>query len=237
MSNHLNGPIVLVAQLEEQLLEVSYLKECDEMMLAYEKALKAAETSERLTLLTRVLPGYTGCRKARWKIEQMIEQTIKVEIGFTEYGWFSVADSGLDAKERTLVQHLMCAPFFFRAMQRFFQNKEPVRYSDGVLAYRHVYARSRPERQYRDHDNIEVNMVSDIVALFVLKDDAPSFCSHYYCSAAGDADRTEVYVIPKDSFPAWLICEKTMPDAGVILYEKVLDKHQKRYVKMEGLSV
>ena len=216
----------LVAQLEEQLLEVSYLKECDEMMLAYEKALKAAETSERLTLLTRVLPGYTGCRKARWKIEQMIEQTIKVEIGFTEYGRFSLRIPALmPKKEHGSASYVRS--ILFPAMQRFFQNKEPVRYSDGVLAYRHVYARSRPERQYRDHDNIEVNMVSDIVALFVLKDDAPSFCSHYYCSAAGDADRTEVYVIPKDSFPAWLICEKTMPDAGVILYEKVQDNIKK----------
>ena len=56
----------------------------------------------------------------------------------------------------------------------------------------------------RDHDNIEVNMVSDIVAMYVLADDCPSVCSHYYCSAAGEEDRTTVYVVPKQDFPKWL---------------------------------
>lgn len=73
-----------------------------------------------------------------------------------------------------------------------------------MLAYRHVYQRDRPERAYRDHDNIEVNMVTDIVTLYLLPDDAPRRCAHYYCSAAGDVDCTEVYVVPTSRFPVWL---------------------------------
>lgn len=71
----------------------------------------------------------------------------------------------------------------------------------------------------RDHDNIETNMVTDILALYVLPDDHPAVCSHYYCSAAGSEDRTEVYVIPKHNFPMWMVEEKTLPDKGVKLYE------------------
>ena len=56
----------------------------------------------------------------------------------------------------------------------------------------------------RDHDNIETNMVSDIVAMYVMPDDAPSVCSHYECSVMGEDDRTEVYVIPRMDFPQWL---------------------------------
>lgn len=80
----------------------------------------------------------------------------------------------------------------------------PASYSDCVLIYRHVYDSARPERAWRDHDNIEQNMVTDIIALYLLPDDAPARCAHFYCSAAGPADRTEVYVVPREQFPTWI---------------------------------
>lgn len=90
------------------------------------------------------------------------------------------------------------------------------------MIFRHVYDRQRPERLKRDHDNIEVNKVADIVAMYVLPDDKPKICSHYYCSAAASEDRTEVYVVPKYDFPMWFVEEKAMPDKGVILYENII---------------
>ena len=105
-------------------------------------------------------------------------------------------------------------------MRAFFEKQLPVRYRDGILIYRHVYDKARPERKKRDHDNIEINMVSDIVAMYVMTDDGPSVCSHYYCSAEGSEDRTEVYVVPKWDFPIWLVKETGIPDEGVLLYEK-----------------
>ena len=63
------------------------------------------------------------------------------------------------------------------------------------------------------------NAVADIVTLYVLIDDAPAYCSHFYCSGVGDEERTEVYVIPRSEFAKWLEVEKTMPKEGVKLYE------------------
>ena len=103
-------------------------------------------------------------------------------------------------------------------MKRFFSGKEPKKYEDAVLIYRHVYIEEYPERQKRDHDNIEVNMVSDIIALYVLRDDGPEICSHFYCSAMGDKERTEVYVVPQNEFSRWLEREKEMSKGGVELY-------------------
>ena len=71
----------------------------------------------------------------------------------------------------------------YPAMRRFFAGKLPHIYSDCVLIFRHIYDRNRPERSYRDHDNIELNMVVDIVALYLPPDDAPPRCAHYYCNA------------------------------------------------------
>ena len=92
-----------------------------------------------------------------------------------------------------------------------------LRFTDCVLIYRHVYNANRPERLRRDHDNIEINIVSDIVALYVMPDDGPSISEHYYCSVAGTADRTEVYVVPQSEFEDFLAIKKKMPDEGIEL--------------------
>ncbi len=94
--------------------------------------------------------------------------------------------------------------YLYPALQRYFADHEPLHYVDAVLIFRHVYDRKRPERRKRDHDNIEVNTVADAIALFVLTDDGPAVCSHYYCSGAGDEDCTEVFVVPRWDFPLWL---------------------------------
>lgn len=185
---------------------------------AYEEALRLEETSEKLVLLTRALPAYTGCPHAGREVRAVVERSVPVEIGFTAEGWFSVRLPCLLPKKAAGSAEYIRS-FLYPAMRRFFAARPPVRYADCVLVYRHVYDRERPERQRRDHDNIEVNMVSDIVALYVLPDDGPGVCSHYYCSVAGAAERTEVYVVPETDFAMWLAMEKTMPEEGVRLYE------------------
>lgn len=88
-----------------------------------------------------------------------------------------------------------------------------------MLIYRHVYNRDFKERQRRDHDNIEINLTTDAVAMYVLPDDSPRVCEHFYCTAAGDEDRTEVYIVPKSDFQLWQNMEPTFPENGVLLLE------------------
>ena len=104
-------------------------------------------------------------------------------------------------------------------MSDFFKNKIVRKFQNCTLVYLHTYDKTRPRREWRDHDNIEINMVSDIIALYVMPDDGPEVCSHYYCSAAGTKERTEVYVVPKNEFWNWLKSENNMPEEGAILYE------------------
>ena len=194
--------------------------------LAVQKDLPAAFDSafvfeaevERLALLARVLPAYTGHPKAMERMEQTMEGTIPVEIGYGARGWFCLRIPALLPKKSsgspTYIQE-----YLYPAMRRFFAGKPPTHYFDCVLAYRHIYDQNRPERACRGHDNIEQNMVTDIVALYLLPDDAPLRCAHYYCSAMGCQDQTEVYVIPRELFPCWLEAEKTNDLKEEKLYE------------------
>ena len=181
--------------------------------------LGAAELAYAAALrLARALPAYTGSPFASMDVETITAANVPVEIGFTAEGWFGVQlPLLLPKKERGSAEYVRS--ILLPALRTFFADRPPVRFEDCVLIYRHVYAKDRPERQRRDHDNIEINMVSDCIALYAMTDDAPGLCSHYYCSAAAAAERTEVYVVPQREFTAWLEAEKTMPDEGVKLHD------------------
>ena len=210
-----------IQELHEQAFSVRRSYQDGNIKQAYESALRLEEVSEKTVLLTRALPAYTGNPKARLETENLIKLSIPIEIGFTEEGWISLRIPALLPKKDAGSADYIRSSLYL-AMREFFLDSQPVRYNDCVLIYRHIYARDRPERKKRDHDNIEVNMVSDIVAMYVLPDDGPSVCSHYYCSTQGQSDRTEVYVVPQCEFTGWLENEKQMPEQGVKLYEKRL---------------
>ena len=211
----------------EQIKNVRFLYDNGKMDEAYEKAMQLEETSEKAVLLTRVLPAYTGKPQACLEIENIIKICTPVEIGFTFEGWFSVRIPALLPKKSAGSADYIRS-ILYPAMYDFFKTAPPVRYTDCVLIYRHVYDKNRSDRKKRDHDNIEINMASDIVALYVMPDDGPEICTHYYCSAQGCSDRTEIYVIPKKDFILWLSLEKTMPDEGVKLYETPFFAQEKR---------
>lgn len=207
-----------IKRMKEQADSVRWFYDNGNLEESYKRALKLEEISEEMVLLTRVLPAYTGAANALAEVDEVISKTIPVEIGFTAEGWFSVRIPALLPKKASGSADYIRS-YLYPAMRIFFEGKPPIRFKDCVVAYRHVYDRSRPERAMRDHDNIETNMVTDIIAMYVLPDDSPAVCSHYYCSAAGCEDRTELYVIPKHDFPMWMVEEKTLPDEGVQLYE------------------
>jgi len=173
---------------------------------ALEEATKAAKLSEGVTLMARALPAYSGHPRAQSMVLEAMEETIPIEMGFTEQGWFYLhMPILLPRKEKSNRSYIR--GYLYPALEKFMQNKGKIRYRNCVLIFRHVYDSHRPEREYRDHDNIELNTVVDAIAMFFLVDDTPLECRHYYCSVAGDEERTEVYIVPRDQFPSWLAME------------------------------
>ena len=123
----------------------------------------------------------------------------------------------LPKKERGSADYIR--QIMYPAMQRFFRGKLSTKLDDATIVFRHVYSEDRPERRLRDHDNIETNMVSDIICVFALIDDGPKYCSHLYMSAAGNDERTEVYVVPNDQLCDFIHREKLMGKEAEKLYE------------------
>ena len=177
--NRLNAETRLI----RQLLDQKYLDE------AYSVSLRLARYSEQTALLTRKLPVYTGKPSAYQDVEDVVCSTVSVKISIIKENWFYVNLPTLLPKKEMESRSYIRA-YLYPALQRYFADHEPLHYVDAVLIL--------------DHDNIEVNTVADAIALFVLTDDGPAVCSHYYCSGAGDEDCTEVFVVPRWDFPLWL---------------------------------
>ena len=193
---------------------------------ALEKSVSAARTAESVALKTRTLPAHTGYPQADGMVQKAIDEAVPVEMGFTEEGWFSLRmPILLPRKEKSSRSYLR--GLLYPALERFTCGKPKLRYRNCVLIFRYVYDRNRPEREYRDHDNIELNTVVDAIAMFFLVDDTPLECRHYYCSAAGDEERTEVYVVPRADFESWLAIENSPEKLRKKLYDNLSETAEK----------
>jgi hypothetical protein len=202
--------------------------ESGEVYEAYIAAFDFADAAEKLVFMARQLPAYTGNPHAVKKSVEIIKENIPVKIGFTPEGWFGVIIPALlPKKQKGSAEYLRDA--LYMSMQNFFRGKQPVKYTDCVLIFRHVYRHDMPERQYRDHDNIEVNMVADAIALYVLYDDSALRCSHFYCSTPGDENRTEIFVVPQSEFVVWILDAKSHKSKAVILHENI-PKNTKKHM-------
>ena len=173
-----------LSRMKEQAAAVRWFYENGNLPESYNRALRLEELSEQAVLLTRVLPAYTGAAGATAQTDAIISDTIPVEIGFTAEGWFSIRIPALLPKKASGSADYIRS-YLYPAMRKFFEGKPPIRFRDCVLAYRHVYDRSRPERAMRDHDNIETNMViGKVLTIDELMNDY-GFEAVYVASGAG----------------------------------------------------
>ena len=185
---------------------------------AYEASFELVDAVEKLTLVARQLPAYTGHPEAQKTIEQHIVENVPIRAGFTPEGWFGVAIPALlPSKKKGWTDYMRES--LYASLKRFFRDKDRVRYPNCVIIFRHIYQRDRPERLIRDHDNIETKAVVDAVAFYVLFDDGPYACEHYYCSTTGDENKTEIYVVPQSDLEKWIHNVKNNENREMMLYE------------------
>ena len=164
--------------------------------ILYDCSLETDRIAERLIFQLRNLATYSGEKETCESVVRNIQETALVEVGYTKEGWFRLSIPALlPRKEKGNPEYVRS--LIYPAMSDFFTGKQIEKFKDCTLVYLHTYDVNRPKREWRDHDNVEVNAVTDIVALFVMLDDSPHICEHYYASKSGMENRTEVFVLPK----------------------------------------
>lgn len=186
---------------------------------AYEYVLTALHAAERIVNELRKLARITGKPSAVIDVENIMAEEIPVEMGYTREGWFHLRfPRMLPKKEEGSAEYVR--GFIYPAVKRYFRDAAYTRrFSKCVVIFRHVYDETCPENEARDHDNIELNMVIDTLAIYVMEDDSAFKCRHYYYSVPGPYDHTEVYVIPQEDWLTWVQNEAEIPGTGMEIVE------------------
>ena len=212
-----------IQETEKLLKALHGIAESRDLETALELSVTAAKISEGVALKTRALPAHTCHPRAERAAQEAISESVPVEIRLTEEGWFYLCmPILLPRKEKSPRGYLR--GFLYPALASFARERPPIRYRDCVMIFRHTYDSNRPEREYRDHDNIELNTVVDAVAMFFLVDDTPFECRHYYCSVVGDEESTEVFIVPRNAFGAWLSQEKNIRKSNKVKMQETAEK-------------
>lgn len=175
--------------------------------------LEATAEGEKLALMLRALPTYTPVIHACDDVDEVIKEIWPVQCEYTEEGWFKLTIPYLLPKKESGGIEFLRRPLYL-TLEDFFRKRPVLRLHEAVIAYRHVYTKDYPRRLMRDHDNIETNAISDVLAMFLMPSDKPVCLSHFETSDVGDHEVTEVYVMQPHEFPSWIVKHK-----GTMLYK------------------
>lgn len=193
----------LIKKAEDSLKKIDTMIAQDNKEGLLEELFNYENLCEKIVNNGRLLPIMSG-RNAKDIINNTIIEENNLNIEYTQEGWFYVKiPSLLPKKEKG-------DPSYIRTtlnvgMKDFFSKNEKKKFeSNVVMIFKHNYSKERTYREYRDHDNIELNSVVDMIALYVLIDDSPMKAKHFYCSAIEDTDSTEVFIIPQTDLKKWL---------------------------------
>ena len=121
-----------------ELARTRHLLEREDMAGAFGSAFAFSAEVEKLALLARVLPAYTGHPKAAELTEQMLLDTVPIEMGYARRGWFLLKIPALLPKKGT-GSPIYIQQYLYPALRRYFDGKPPARYRSCVpVSYTHL---------------------------------------------------------------------------------------------------
>lgn len=168
-----------------------------------EECIKYEEVAEKIVNHARLFPTTIGFYNIEDEIKDNILKENKIDISYEH--WFKIKMPVLLNKKEVGNPIYIRSTLFF-ALQDFFRNNNYEKINEKcIIVFKHNYSNKRKYREMRDHDNIELNSVVDLITMYMLKDDNPLCLDHYYFSTNNlDEDSTEIYLIPKKDFVEFL---------------------------------
>jgi len=84
------------------------------------------------------------------------------------------------------------------------------KFSHCTICISHIYDKRLFGRgRKRDHDNIEVKGIIDVINTFLLTDDTGNLCDIFHTSEVSEIDMTRIFIMKKDMFPEWVSVYKS----------------------------
>lgn len=173
-----------------------------------------------LTKISRQLPFEMGINRINGKdvyeiIDDVIVESSGVKVDYIKEGWLGIRLPALPPKRKQFHSRHLFEPLNI-ALREFFDNQLFLDKRKMVLCCRFVYSNTVPLESYLDYDNLELKMLTDVIASHTTMTDAPYRLNSYCCSAQGEETHMEIFLILLEDFPSWLEYEKLIPKKGVL---------------------
>ena len=113
-------------------------------------------------------------------------------------------------KRKNKSNDFIADPLFGSLTQFICNRQQPFeKFEHCVICITHVYDKAlMSRRRIRDHDNMEIKGIIDVINLFLLTDDTGGLCDIYSASEIADDDFTKITIVGKDMFPEWILRHK-----------------------------
>ena len=160
--------------------------------------------AEKLCLKARLLPLRSGNPQAMNRVRVNMAEQTGISITPMNNKWIKIyMPALLPKKESGGVEYIRDS--LNTALMQYFVHREKNIYSEPViLIFNHIYSKWYNGRRFRDHDNIEINAVADLLTLNFLADDNPTNCQHFQYTTEAEEDATVIYIIPCTELSSWI---------------------------------
>ena len=145
------------------------------------------------------------------KVEYLADAANALGISVTERGGtVEIVLPCLIPKRKNKSNDFIADPLFGALTRFIFSRQQPFeKFKHCVICITHVYDKAlMNKRRIRDHDNIEIKGIINVINLFLLTDDSGSLCDIYSASEIAEDDFTKITIVDKDMFPEWLLGHK-----------------------------
>jgi len=133
---------------------------------------------------------------------------IGISVSQDEHGTVSITIPALLPKRRQRGANFITRPLF-EVLQTFIKTNHFTRFGKCVLCFNHLYDRKLDSRnRVRDHDNLELKDIVDVINFFLLTDDTGVLCDFFHHSALADGDSTHIEIMSEDRFLDWIFHTK-----------------------------
>ena len=168
---------------------------------------EAALLSERATCLTRnIVYATSGQRRSMYLGHAASAQ--EIHISYHE-GIFEVQlPVLLPHKQGKLSSQFLFDPLN-TALTDFMLASSMPKFRECTICICHSYDAKLSQGVLFDYDNLQLKQLIDVIATHVLTDDNAKLCNVYHSCLPSDKNCTKVYIMPKDTFPKWLLLYET----------------------------
>lgn len=166
-----------------------------------DRSVDAARRAEWIALrLRNLVYAITRVRKREYLPQAADTMGIKIE---QQDGMYEIILPGLMPKRKSTKGTAYLVDPLMAALERHVQKHGIVRFPHSTVCFIMVYDRALPEQRIRDYDNLELKVVLDAVAAFLMDSDGGLLCDAYHSTELGETDCTRVFVMDSRIYPQW----------------------------------